>query len=151
MLGIASGVVAGLVAITPAAGFVGLSASLVIGLIAGFLGFLSVSVLKNKIGYDDSLDAFGVHGMCGMWGALATGIFANPAINEVGKGLLFGNPKQLYVQALSIAGTILFTAVGTLIVVYVTRFITGGLRVDEENEIIGLDNTIHGERAFEID
>ncbi|MBU0768169.1 MAG: ammonia channel protein, partial [Proteobacteria bacterium] len=151
VLGIASGVVAGLVAITPAAGFVDLSASLVIGLIAGILGFFSVSVLKNKIGYDDSLDAFGVHGMCGMWGALATGIFANPAINEVGRGLLYGNPKQLYVQILSIAGTILFTAVGTLIVVYVTRFITGGLRVDEEGEIMGLDNTIHGERAFEID
>jgi Amt family ammonium transporter len=151
LLGIASGVVAGLVAITPAAGFVDLPASLAIGLIAGILGFFSVSVLKNKIGYDDSLDAFGVHGMCGMWGALATGIFANPAINEVGRGLLFGNPKQLYVQVLSIAGTILFSAVGTLIVVYVTRFITGGLRVDEEKEIIGLDNSIHGERAFEID
>ena len=128
-----------------------LSASLAIGLVAGILGFFSVAVFKNKIGYDDSLDAFGVHGMCGMWGALATGIFANPAINEVGRGLLFGNPKQLYVQVLSIAGTILFTAVGTLIVVYVTRFITGGLRVDEENEIVGLDNTVHGERAFEID
>jgi Amt family ammonium transporter len=151
VLGIASGVVAGLVAITPAAGFVGLSASLLIGLVAGILGFLSVSVLKNKIGYDDSLDAFGVHGMCGMWGALATGVFANPAINEIGKGLLFGNPKQLYIQIVSIAGTIVYTAVGTLIVVYVTRFVTGGLRVDEENEIIGLDNTIHGERAFEID
>ncbi len=138
-------------AITPAAGFVGLTASLVIGLIAGILGFFSVAVLKNKVGYDDSLDAFGVHGMCGIWGALATGIFANPAITEGAKGLLFGNPKQLYIQAVSIVGTILFTAVGTLIVVYVTRFITGGLRVDEENEIIGLDNTIHGERAFEID
>jgi Amt family ammonium transporter len=130
---------------------VGLSASLAIGLIAGILGFFSVAVLKNKIGYDDSLDAFGVHGMCGIWGALATGIFANPAITEGAKGLLFGNPKQLYIQVVSIVGTILFTAVGTLIVVYVTRFITGGLRVDEENEIIGLDNTIHGERAFEID
>jgi Amt family ammonium transporter len=151
VLGIASGVVAGLVAITPAAGFVDLPASLVIGLIAGILGFFSVSVLKNKIGYDDSLDAFGVHGMCGMWGALATGIFANPAINEVGKGLLFGNPKQLYIQVVSILGTILYTAVGTLIIVYITRFVTGGLRVDEENEIVGLDNTIHGERAFEID
>jgi Amt family ammonium transporter len=151
VLGIASGVVAGLVAITPAAGFVDLPASLVIGLIAGILGFFSVSVLKNKIGYDDSLDAFGVHGMCGMWGALATGIFANPAINEVGKGLLFGNPKQLYIQVVSILGTILYTAFGTLIIVYITRFVTGGLRVDEEHEIIGLDNTLHGERAFEID
>jgi Amt family ammonium transporter len=151
ILGIASGIVAGLVAITPAAGFVGLSASLVIGLIAGILGFFSVAVLKRKIGYDDSLDAFGVHGMCGMWGALATGIFANPAVNEIGKGLLFGNPKQLYIQAVTIMGTILYTAVGTLIVVYVTRLITGGLRVDEESEIIGLDNSLHGERAFEID
>jgi Amt family ammonium transporter len=130
---------------------VDLPASLVIGLVAGILGFFSVSVLKNKIGYDDSLDAFGVHGMCGMWGALATGIFANPAINEVGRGLLFGNPKQLYIQVVSILGTILYTAVGTLIIVYITRFVTGGLRVDEENEIIGLDNTIHGERAFEIE
>ena len=89
--------------------------------------------------------------MCGIWGALATGIFANPAITEGAKGLLFWNPKQLYIQAVSIVGTILFSAVGTVIVVYVTRFITGGLRVDEESEIIGLDNTIHGERAFEID
>jgi Amt family ammonium transporter len=151
VLGIASGVVAGLVAITPAAGFVNLTASLVIGLVAGVFGFFSVTVLKHKFGYDDSLDAFGVHGMCGMWGALATGIFADPAINEAGRGLLYGNPKQLYVQAVTIVGTIIYTAVGTLIVVYVTRFITGGLRVDKENEIIGLDNTLHGERAFEID
>jgi Amt family ammonium transporter len=97
------------------------------------------------------LDAFGVHGMCGMWGALATGIFADPAINAAGKGLLFGNPKQLYIQAVTIVGTILYTAVATIIVVYVTRFVTGGLRVDKENEIIGLDNALHGERAFEID
>ena len=82
LLGIASGVVAGLVAITPAAGFVDMPASLVIGLVAGVLGFYSVAVLKQKLGYDDSLDAFGVHGMCGVWGALATGVFANPAITE---------------------------------------------------------------------
>jgi Amt family ammonium transporter len=151
VLGIASGVVAGLVAITPAAGFVGLSASLVIGLVAGILGFFSVAVLKNKIGYDDSLDAFGVHGMCGIWGAMATGIFANPAITEGAKGLLFGNPKQLYIQALSIVGTIVFTAIGTLIIVLITKLLTGGLRVDEEDEISGLDSAIHGERAFEID
>ena len=151
VLGIASGVVAGLVAITPAAGFVNLSASLAIGLVAGIIGFFSVSKLKHKMGYDDSLDAFGVHGLCGIWGALATGIFANPAVNAVGRGLLFGNPKQLLIQVISIVGTIAYTAVATLIVVYVTKFITGGLRVDEENEIIGLDNALHGERAFEID
>jgi len=151
VLGLASGVVAGLVAITPAAGFVDMPASLIIGLVAGVLGFYSVAVLKQKLGYDDSLDAFGVHGMCGVWGALATGIFANPAITEGAKGLVFGNAKQLWIQAISIAGTAGYSAIATLIVVFITRLITGGLRVDEENEILGLDNTIHGERAFEID
>ena len=151
LLGIASGVVAGLVAITPAAGFVGLISSLIIGGVAGVLGFFSVAILKSKIGYDDSLDAFGVHGMCGIWGALATGLFANPAINELGTGVFFGNPGQLVIQVISIVGTIAFTAVGTLVVVYVTKAITGGLRVSEEDEILGLDNAIHGERAFEIE
>jgi ammonium transporter, Amt family len=151
VLGIASGVVAGLVAITPAAGFVDMPASLVIGLVAGVLGFYSVAVLKQKLGYDDSLDAFGVHGLCGVWGALATGVFANPAITQGAKGLVFGNPKQLGIQAVSIVATAAYTAIATFILIHITRFITGGLRVDEENEILGLDNTIHGERAFEID
>jgi Amt family ammonium transporter len=150
VLGIASGIVAGLVAITPAAGFVNLPGSLVIGLVAGGLGFFSVSVLKKKIGYDDSLDAFGVHGMCGAWGALATGILANPAVNGAGRGLLYGNPGQLYIQIVSIVATAAFTAVGTLVVVYITKLVTGGLRVEEESEITGLDSAIHGERAFEI-
>jgi Amt family ammonium transporter len=150
VLGLASGIVAGLVAITPAAGFVNMPASLVIGLVAGLLGYYSVAVIKPKIGYDDSLDAFGVHGMCGMWGALATGIFANPAINAAGRGLIYGNPKQLWIQFISIIATAGFTAVGTLVVVFVTRLITGGLRVEQEDEIQGLDNALHGERAFEI-
>ncbi|MBN1931599.1 MAG: ammonium transporter [Desulfobacterales bacterium] len=151
VLGLASGIVAGLVAITPAAGFVDMPASLIIGFVAGILGFYCVSKLKHKIGYDDSLDAFGVHGMCGLWGAIATGIFANPAVNGGGTGLLYGNPKQLLIQILSIIATILFSAVGTLIVVYLTGFLTHGLRVDQENEIEGLDSSLHGERAFEID
>lgn len=151
LLGLASGVVAGLVAITPAAGFVNLPASLLIGLVAGSLGFFSVAKLKHKIGYDDSLDAFGVHGICGIWGALTTGIFANPAITEGASGLLYGNPKQLWIQLISIVVTALYSAVGTLVVIYVTRFITGGLRVEAEDELIGLDNSIHGERAFEIE
>lgn len=150
VLGLASGIVAGLVAITPAAGFVNLPASLIIGLVSGVLGFFCVAILKKKVGYDDSLDAFGVHGMCGLWGALATGIFANPTINEAGTGLLYGNPKQLFIQIVSIIGTVIFTAVGTVIVVYVTRLVTGGLRVEQEDEIKGLDSSIHGERAFEI-
>ena len=150
VLGIASGVVAGLVAITPAAGFVNLPASFVIGLVAGVLGFCGVTVLKQRIGYDDSLDAFGVHGICGIWGALATGIFANPAITEGAKGLIYGNPKQLWIQFVSIIATAVFTAVGTIIVIYVTKLITNGLRVEEESEIAGLDSSIHGERGFEI-
>jgi Amt family ammonium transporter len=150
VLGIASGVVAGLVAITPAAGFVGVGASILIGLAAGALGFFSVSKLKHRLGYDDSLDAFGVHGMCGTLGALATGLFANPAVNPAGTGAFFGNPAQLWVQVVSIAATAAFTAVGTLAVVMVTKALTRGLRVDEENEMVGLDSAVHGERAFEI-
>jgi ammonium transporter, Amt family len=150
VLGIASGIVAGLVAITPAAGYVNLQGSLIIGLVAGIFGFFSVSILKHKLGYDDSLDAFGVHGMCGLWGAIATGLFADPKIIDSASGLFFGNPKQLWIQIISIFATALYTAVGTFIVIKVTSLVTGGLRVTREEEIQGLDNAIHGERAFEI-
>lgn len=150
VLGIASGVVAGLVAITPAAGFVNLPAALVIGLGSGALGYFSVAVLKQKIGYDDSLDAFGVHGMCGIWGALATGLFASPAITEGATGLFYGNPGQLWIQIVSIVATAVFTALGTLIVITVTKVLTGGLRVERDDEVQGLDNALHGERGFEI-
>ncbi|QTA91403.1 ammonium transporter [Desulfonema magnum] len=151
VLGLASGIVAGLVAITPAAGFVNLPASLIIGLVAGVLGFFSVAIIKHKVGYDDSLDAFGVHGVCGIWGALATGIFANPAITEGAKGWLYGNPRQLWIQVVSIGATAIYTAIGTVIIVYITKALTKGLRVDRESEIEGLDSSIHGERAFEIE
>jgi Amt family ammonium transporter len=150
ILGIASGAVAGLVAITPAAGFVDLQASMIIGAGAGGLGFFSVTVLKQRLGYDDSLDAFGVHGICGIWGALATGLFANPAITEGASGLFYGNPKQVWIQLLSIVGTAVFSAVATIIVIYITKMLTGGLRVDEEKEVLGLDNAIHGERGFDF-
>lgn len=150
VLGIASGVVAGLVSITPAAGFVNLPAALIIGLVAGSLGYFCVAVVKQKIGYDDSLDAFGVHGMCGLWGALATGLFANPAITAGKAGLFYGNPRQLWIQVISIVATALFTAVGTLVVVAITKVLTGGLRVEHDDEIQGLDNSLHGERGFEV-
>lgn len=110
-----------------------------------------MAVLKHKLGYDDSLDAFGVHGMCGIWGALATGLFASPAINADAVGLFYGNPGQVWTQFLSIIGTALYSGLGTLLVIYITKFITGGLRVEKEDEIVGLDNAIHGERAFEMD
>lgn len=150
LLGIASGAVAGLVAITPAAGFVNLPASLVIGLTAGVVGYYSISVIKNRIGYDDSLDAFGVHGVCGVLGALATGIFATPAITESGRGLLYGNPSQVWIQFVSIIGTAAFSAVGTFIVIQITKLLTNGIRVTSDEETEGLDQAIHGERAFEI-
>jgi Amt family ammonium transporter len=150
ILGLASGIVAGLVAITPAAGFVNMPASLLIGLVAGLLGYYSVAVLKGKIGYDDSLDAFGVHGMCGIWGALATGLFATPVITEGARGLFYGNPNQLWIQIISIISTILYTGIVTLIVIFITKAVTGGLRVEEDAEVQGLDNAIHGERGFEI-
>ena len=150
LLGIASGAVAGLVGITPAAGFVNLGGALVIGLGAGIIGFIFVSKLKHKFGYDDSLDAFGVHGICGIWGALATGLFASPAINKAGVGLFYGNPKQVWIQLVSIAGTAAYSAVGTLIVIGITRLLTGSLRIDKDSEVQGLDNAFHGERGFEI-
>ena len=151
VLGLASGIVAGLVSITPAAGFVNMPASLLIGLVAGCFGYFSVAVLKHKIGYDDSLDAFGVHGMCGVWGALATGLFANPAVNEIGTGLFYGNSKQLWIQAVSIVATAAYTAIGTFVVISVTKAVTGGLRVEHDQEIQGLDSSLHGERAFELE
>ena len=149
LLGIASGLVAGLVAITPAAGFVNMPASLAIGFGAGALGFYAVVVLKPKMGYDDSLDAFGVHGICGMWGAIATGLFAHPDIGGTA-GLFYGNPKQLWIQFISIVATIAFSAIATWVVVLITRVLTGGLRVERDEEIQGLDNSLHGERAFEF-
>jgi len=148
LLGLASGLVAGLVAITPAAGFVDLIGSLIIGIGAGLVGYLGVVYLKAKFGYDDSLDAFGVHGLCGIWGAIATGLFANPSINELGRGFFYGNPHQLLVQIISIIITIIYAGIGTLILGFITKAITNGMRVDSESEIEGLDSSVHGERAF---
>ncbi len=151
VLGIVSGAVAGLVGITPAAGFVTLSGALVIGLGAGIIGFFSVTVIKHKIGYDDSLDAFGVHGVCGMWGAIATGFLASPAVNPGTAGLFYGNPKQVWIQFISIVATAGFSGIGTLVVIYITKLLTNGIRVDKEVEAAGLDQSVHGERGFEID
>ncbi|MCX7738233.1 MAG: ammonium transporter [Hydrogenothermaceae bacterium] len=150
LLGMASGIVSGLVAITPAAGFVDVSGALIIGLVSGVIGFVGVFWLKKLFKYDDSLDAFGVHALNGIWGALATGIFANPAVNELGKGLLYGNPTQLLIQLKAVAVTIIFTAVMTAVIYFVASILTGGARVDEESETKGLDESIHGERGFEL-
>ncbi len=150
LLGLASGAVAGLVAITPAAGFVDTSASLIIGAVAGIVGFAGVNLIKKAFKYDDSLDAFGVHALCGIWGALATGVFANPAINSAGKGLLYGNPGQVMIQVKAILVTITYTAVATAVVYVVASLLTGGGRVSAEDESTGLDESAHGERAFHL-
>lgn len=151
LLGLASGLVAGLVGITPAAGFVDLAGAFAIGIGAGLVGYLGVAVLKPRMGFDDSLDAFGVHGLCGIWGAVATGIFANPAVNEAGAGLLYGNPGQVLIQLLGVGATIVYAAAGTFVLASITRLATGGLRVSEEDEVAGLDGSIHGERGFVLE
>ncbi len=151
LLGLASGAIAGLVGITPAAGFVTISGALAIGALAGIIGFFGVAVLKHRLGYDDSLDAFGIHGLCGIWGAIATGLFADPSVTEGAAGLLYGNPGQVWIQILSILGTIVFCATATFIIVLLTKSITNGIRVEKDDEAMGLDTALHGERAFEIE
>jgi len=150
LLGIASGIVAGLVAITPAAGFVDTAGSLVIGAVAGIVAFYGVNGLKKALGYDDSLDAFGIHGLAGIWGAIATGIFANPEVNELGKGLLYGNPDQLMIQVEGVVVTIVYTAIATAILFKIASLLTGGARVGSDEESQGLDEVAHGEKAFNL-
>jgi Amt family ammonium transporter len=149
VLGLASGAVAGLVAITPAAGFVNISGAIVIGLAAGIVSFFSVALIKPKLGYDDTLDAFGIHGVAGTLGAILTGVFADPAINEAGKGLLYGNPGQLWTQLIAAGVTIAYTAVVTGVIFAIIKLFVG-LRVDVEEEIEGLDESQHGERAYNL-
>lgn len=149
MLGAASGAVAGLVAITPAAGYVNVAGALVIGLVAGILGWFGVFVLKKKLGYDDSLDAFGVHGINGIWGAVATGIFAVKSIGGT-PGVLEGNISQLWIQIESVLVTVVYSAVMTFVVYLVSSFVTGGGRVSEDFEVEGLDSAVHGERGFNL-
>ncbi|NTU43254.1 MAG: ammonium transporter [Nitrospirales bacterium] len=149
VLGLASGAVAGLVAITPAAGFVNISGALIIGGLAGFVPYIMVAFVKPKLGYDDSLDAFGIHGVAGTMGAILTGVFADPAINELGKGLLYGNPGQLMVQVIASVATIVYAAVVTFIIFKVIKAISG-IRVEPEDEIVGLDESQHGERAYNL-
>ncbi|TAN45743.1 MAG: ammonium transporter [Nitrospirae bacterium] len=147
VLGLASGAVAGLVAITPAAGFVNLTGALIIGALAGLVSFFSVAVIKPKLGYDDTLDAFGIHGVAGTLGAILTGVFADPSINEAGKGLLYGNPGQLMTQLIAVGVTIIYTGVITFVIFMIIKAMVG-LRVDAEDEMTGLDESQHGEKAY---
>jgi Amt family ammonium transporter len=147
VLGAASGAVAGLVAITPAAGFVTPMASIVIGALAGVFCYTACN-LKTKLGYDDSLDVVGVHGVGGTWGALATGVFATKLVNpDGGDGLLYGNPGQLAIQALAVVVTIVLGFVMTTVILKVLDSIMG-LRVNDEDEQAGLDLSQHSETAY---
>jgi len=147
-LGIASGIVVGLVAITPSAGFVSPLSSILIGGIGGALCFFFVSVVKQKFGYDDALDAFGCHGIGGIWGGIATGIFASKAINPAGaNGLIYGNIRLVGIQLIAIVATIAYSAIMTFIILKVlSKFMS--LRVTKEEEVDGLDVSLHGEEAY---
>ena len=153
LLGGVSGLVAGLVAITPAAGFVDVSGAFIVGVVGSVIGFFGVAVLKKKLGYDDSLDAFGIHFLAGLWGALATGFLA---VND--QDLLWDGPLkatgdrmgQFMVQLESVVVVGLFTLVGTVVVYYIASALTGGGRVSEETEEIGLDEVTHGEKVMNI-
>jgi len=148
-LGVASGLVAGLVAITPAAGFVAPWAAIVIGAAGGLVCYGAV-VAKDRLGYDDSLDAFGVHGIGGLVGALLTGVFAQKAINEAGNdGALFGNTHQLLVQILASAASGLYAVVITFGLLKLIDA-TIGLRVSKDDEIEGLDTALHGEEGYAL-
>ncbi len=148
ILGAASGCIAGLVAITPAAGFVAPLPSVIIGLVGGVVCYFAVAVLKEKLGYDDALDAFGVHGIGGMWGALATGIWATTEINPDGaNGLYYGDTHLFISQVISIGVAVALAVVGTCILYKLVTLVTEA-RVSEAEELTGLDIVEHGERGY---
>jgi len=148
VLGTATGAVAGLVAITPAAGFVSAMSAIVIGIFVSIFSYIAVTVVKPKFGYDDALDVFGVHCIGGIWGALATGLFASKAINPAGTdGLFFGNPKLLLIQAIAVGVTIVYSFVVSLIIYKIVDVIMKA-RVPEKDENLGLDLTQHHENAY---
>lgn len=148
VIGAVSGAVAGLVAITPAAGYVTVLPSVAIGLIGGGVCYFAVAVVKEKFGYDDSLDAFGVHGVGGMWGAIATGLWATTAVNPDGaNGLFYGETNLFVAQLISIGVAIIFAVVGSTVLYKVVNAIVP-LRADDAEEVTGLDLVEHGERGY---
>ena len=147
MLGAISGAVAGLVGITPAAGFVDVFGALVIGAVAPIVSYYSINYLKPKLGYDDALDAWGIHGMSGVWGAIATGIFAVPSVGGVA-GLIAGNANQVVIQVISVIATMVYSFVVSYILAKIIDKSMNGIRVDEHEEIGGLDTNLHKESAY---
>ena len=149
LVGAATGLVIGLVAITPGAGFVPVRASFIIGILVSPICYFTVILLKQKLKIDDALDAFGCHGIGGIWGGIATGLFGKSSINSVAKwdGLVFGDYRLFLAQVLSIVITIAVAIVGTLICIGIVRIFTP-LRVDPKEELVGLDASQHGENAY---
>jgi Amt family ammonium transporter len=150
VLGIISGAVAGLVVITPAAGFTTPMYAIVMGLIGGVVCFFGATTIKHAMGYDDSLDAFGVHGIGGILGAVLTGVFAVASVNGP-TGLIEGNGQQLLNQLMATGVTIVFAGVGSFVLLKLTSLLTGGLRVNEEDEYTGLDLSQHGESGYNLE
>lgn len=149
-LGMITGAVAGLVAITPAAGFVDPFGALAIGVTVSLICFFFVTVVKLKFGYDDTLDAFGVHGIGGIWGSIATGLFATKAVNPAGAdGLFYGNPAQLWIQIKVTAVTAIYSLVVSFILLKAVDMVMG-LRVSQQDERIGLDLTQHRESSYTL-
>ena len=148
VVGAACGAVAGLVAITPASGFVTVGGALVIGLVAGGLCY-SATLLKVRIKVDDALDVFAVHGVGGMFGAIATGVFATAAVQGAYSGLIDGNPSQVLTQLVAVGATIAYAVVGTFVIVKVVDVILG-IRVPKTQEETGLDLAVHGEAAYQV-
>lgn len=151
LIGVASGAISGLVAITPAAGYVDVSGAFIIGAIGSVVGYLGVVKLKEYFGHDDTLDAFGMHGLVGIAGALLTGLLATPAIDPASVGLFYGNPSQLLIQLKSVGATILYSGVGTLIIFKIVALFTKGGRINEEIEMEGMDIGYHGEQHMAIE
>ena len=149
LVGASTGLVIGLVAITPGAGFVPVWASFIIGILVSPICYFTVILLKQKLKIDDALDAFGCHGIGGIWGGIATGLFGKSSINSVAKwdGLVFGDYRLFLAQVLSIVITIAVAIVGTLICIGIVRIFTP-LRVDPKEELVGLDASQHGENAY---
>jgi Amt family ammonium transporter len=150
VLGLAVGAVAGLVAITPAAGFVTVPAAILLGLAAGIVCYFAVDIVKKRLGVDDALDVVGVHGVGGTLGALGTGVFATKLVNPAGNdGLFFGNPSQFVTQVVAVVVVWLYAAVVSWVILKAIDLVVG-LRVPEEEEVLGLDTSQHGEAAYTV-
>jgi Amt family ammonium transporter len=147
VIGISTGAIAGLAAVTPAAGFVGVSGAIIIGIVVSVICFFMVAYAKPKFGYDDSLDAFGVHGIGGFIGSILTGVLASPFIQSAYSGAIYGNFHQLWIQLLAVSVTILYSGIGTYLMFKLTDKLVG-VRVSDKHEAAGLDETQHGETAY---